>query len=633
LGGAPYGAHGEVPDGSPGKEWANMKEFDKKGNPSRDPSSEGMKGLSKFLPMTDSNYRRRLTEYEVQVQDLQAYVRSLETETGRLRKKLEDAPKEFMILENKLREANRQLVQAFNQNEKLVNTLYEAREQITSLKEEVDKLCAPPSTYGVYLSVNEDGTVNILSQGRKVKVNLHPSIKAEDIKPGQELILNEGLNVVETAGYEIQGEVVILKEQLDAERAIVTQRADEDRVGIIADPLRQVKLKIGDHLLIDAKSGYLLEKLPKSEVEDLSLEEVPDISYEDIGGLSTQLETIKDAVELPYLYAEYYKEHHLAPPKGVLLYGPPGCGKTMIAKAVANNLAARISEKRGEKVKGFFLNIKGPELLNKYVGETERKIREIFIKAREKAAEDVPVVVFFDEMDALFRTRGSGISSDVETTIVPQLLAEIDGVEHLKNVIVIGASNRQDLIDPAILRPGRLDVKIKIERPDAAAAVDIFNKYMTTELPINEAEVRESSGDAQAAVARMIAATIEEMYSLGEENRFLEVTYANGDKEVLYFKDFSSGAMIESVVRRAKKLALKRYIQTSEKGIKVEDLLNAVREEFKENEDLPNTTNPDDWAKIAGKKGERIVSVRPLTSESKQKQSVIERVVATGQYL
>jgi proteasome-associated ATPase len=610
-----------------------MKEFDKKGNPSREPSSEGMKGLSKFLPMTDSNYRRRLTEYEVQVQDLQAYVRSLETETGRLRKKLEDAPKEFMILENKLREANRQLVQAFNQNEKLVNALYEAREQITSLKEEVDKLCAPPSTYGVYLSVNEDGTVNILSQGRKVKVNLHPSIKAEDIKPGQELILNEGLNVVETAGYEIQGEVVILKEQLDAERAIVTQRADEDRVGIIAEPLRSAKLKIGDHLLIDAKSGYLLEKLPKSEVEDLSLEEVPDISYEDIGGLGTQLETIKDAVELPYLYSEYYKEHHLAPPKGVLLYGPPGCGKTMIAKAVANNLAARISEKRGEKVKGFFLNIKGPELLNKYVGETERKIREIFIKAREKAAEDVPVVVFFDEMDALFRTRGSGISSDVETTIVPQLLAEIDGVEHLKNVIVIGASNRQDLIDPAILRPGRLDVKIKIERPDQLGAADIFNKYMTTELPIHESEIRESSGDAQAAVDRMIQATIEEMYSLEEENRFLEVTYANGDKEVLYFKDFSSGAMIESVVRRAKKLALKRYIQLSEKGIKVEDLLNAVREEFKENEDLPNTTNPDDWAKIAGKKGERIVYVKPLMGETKEKQRAVERVINTGQYL
>ena len=610
-----------------------MKEFEKKPNPSREPSSEGMKGLSKFLPMTDSNYRRRLTEYEVQVQDLQAYVRSLEAETVRLRKKVEDAPKEAMVLENKLREANRQLVQSFNQNEKLVNTLYEAREQIASLREEVDKLCAPPSTYGVYLSVNEDATVNILSQGRKVKVNLHPSLKAEDIKPGQELMLNEGLNVVETAGYEIQGEVVILKEVLDEARAVVTLRADEDKVGIIADPLRSEKLKVGDHLLMDGKSGYLLEKLPKSEVEDLTLEEVPDISYENIGGLTNQLETIKDAVELPYLYADYYKEHHLAPPKGVLLYGPPGCGKTMIAKAVANNLAARISEKRGEKVKGFFLNIKGPELLNKYVGETERKIREIFIKAREKAAEDVPVVVFFDEMDALFRTRGSGISSDVETTIVPQLLAEIDGVEHLKNVIVIGASNRQDLIDPAILRPGRLDVKIKIERPDQLGAADIFNKYMTTELPIHESEIRESSGDAQAAVDRMIQATIEEMYSLEEENRFLEVTYANGDKEVLYFKDFSSGAMIESVVRRAKKLALKRYIQLSEKGIKVEDLLNAVREEFKENEDLPNTTNPDDWAKIAGKKGERIVYVKPLMGETKEKQRAVERVINTGQYL
>ena len=609
-----------------------MKEFEKK-TPSREPSSEGMKGLSKFLPMSDSNYRRRLTEYEVQVQDLQAYVHSLEAETGRLRKKLEDAPKEFMVLENKLREANRQLVQAFNQNEKLVNALYEAREQITSLKEEVDKLCAPPSTYGVYLSVNEDGTVNVLSQSRKVKVNLHPSIKPETLKPGQELVLNEGLNVVEAAGYEIQGDVVILKEMLEEGRAIVTLRADEDKVGIVADPLRAVKLKVGDHILMDSKSGYLLEKMPKSEVEDLALEEVPDINYEDIGGLTTQIEAIKDAVELPYLYADYYREHQLRPPKGVLLYGPPGCGKTMIAKAVANNLAQKISEKRGEKVKGYFLNIKGPELLNKYVGETERKIREIFIKAREKAAEDVPVIVFFDEMDALFRTRGSGISSDVETTIVPQLLAEIDGVEHLRNVIVVGASNRQDLIDPAILRPGRLDVKVKIERPDAAAAVDIFNKYMTAELPIHGSELSQNGGEIQPAVDRMIAAAVGEMYSLEEENRFLEVTYANGDKEVLYFKDFSSGAMIESVVRRAKKLALKRYIQTSEKGINLDDLLNAVREEFKENEDLPNTTNPDDWAKIAGKKGERIVYVKPITGGSKEKRRDLEKVVTTGQYL
>jgi len=603
-----------------------MKEFDKKSSPSRE-------GFSKFLPasMSDSSTRRRLTEYEIQVQDLQAYIRSLEAETVHLRKKLEDTPKDFMVLENKLREANRQLVQAFNQNEKLVNALYEAREQITALKEEVDKLCAPPSTYGVYLAANEDNTVTILSQGRKVKVNLHPSIKPETLKPGQELILNEGLNVIEAAGYEIQGEVVILKEQLDAERALITLRADEEKVGIIAEPLRALRLKTGDHLLLDAKSGYLLEKLPKSEVEDLTLEEVPDIGYESIGGLGEQIEAIKDAVELPYLYADYYKEHKLTPPKGVLLYGPPGCGKTMIAKAVANNLAEKISEKRGEKIKGFFLNIKGPELLNKYVGETERKIREIFIKAKEKAAEDVPVIVFFDEMDALFRTRGTGISSDVETTIVPQLLAEIDGVEGLKNVIVIGASNRQDLIDPAILRPGRLDVKIKIERPDREAATDIFAKYLTTTIPFAESEV--NGGGIPGAIKTMTAAAVEAMYALNEENRFLEVTYANGDKEVLYFKDFSSGAMIESVVRRAKKLALKRYIGGGPKGLMADDLLSAIREEFKENEDLPNTTHPDDWAKIAGRKGERIVSVKPLTDEVPSPKRNVEKIVTTGQYL
>ena len=525
-----------------------------------------------------------------------------------------------------------ELADAMGQNEKLRQALAEAREYITALREEVEKLTAPPATYAIYLSTNEDGTVNVLAQGRKAKVNAHPSIVVSLLRPGQELILNEGLNIIDVAGYEIQGEVVILKEQLDGERAIVTLRADEDKVGVIADPLRATRLKIGDHILMDAKSGYLLERLPKSEVEDLSLEEVPDIGYDDIGGLGAQIETIKDAVELPYLYAEYYKEHQLSPPKGVLLYGPPGCGKTMIAKAVANNLAEKISEKRGEKIQGYFLNIKGPELLNKYVGETERKIREIFVKAKEKANEDVPVVVFFDEMDALFRTRGTGISSDVESTIVPQLLAEIDGVEGLRNVIVIGASNRQDLIDPAILRPGRLDVKIKIERPDQSGATDIFKKYLTTELPIAESEVR-SAGGLEAAVDAMTATVVDAMYRAADENRFLEVTYANGEKELLYFRDFASGAMIESIVRRAKKLALKRYINRGDKGITSTDLVTAVREEFKENEDLPNTSNPDDWAKIAGRKGDRIVAIKPAVVDAQARTGDVERIVTTGQYL
>jgi proteasome-associated ATPase len=526
-----------------------------------------------------------------------------------------------------------ELSEALGQKEKLARALAEAREQIVALREEVEKLSAPPSTYGVYLSANDDTTINILAQGRKLKVNTHPSIVVATLKPGQELVLNEGLNVIDVASYEIQGDVVILKEVLDEERAVVTLRADEDKVGIIADPLRQQRLKVGDHVLMDARSGYLLEKLPKSEVEDLSLEEVPDIGYENIGGLGAQIETIKDAVELPYLYADYYKEHKLAPPKGVLLYGPPGCGKTMIAKAVASNLAEKISEKRGEKIQGYFLNIKGPELLNKYVGETERKIREIFVKAKEKANEDVPVVVFFDEMDALFRTRGTGISSDMESTIVPQLLAEIDGVEGLKNIIVIGASNRQDLIDPAVLRPGRLDVKIKIERPDRGAAADIFHKYLTADLPIAASEVR-AAGDAGAAVESMIAAVVDAMYTVSNENRFLEVTYANGEREILYFKDFASGAMIESIVRRAKKLALKRYIGRGEKGLVADDLVAAVREEFKENEDLPNTSNPDDWAKIAGRKRDRIVAIKLVATEAPAPaEPAVERVVTTGQYL
>src|SRR5687768_9573218 len=527
-----------------------------------------------------------------------------------------------------------ELAEALGQKEKLARALAEAREQLAALKDEVEKLTAPPSTYGVYLSPNDDGTVNVLAHGRKAKVNTHSSIVVGALKPGQEVVLNEASHVIDVAGYEIQGEVVIVKERLGQDRALVTLRADDDKVGIIADPLRALPLRIGDHLLMDAKSGYLLEKLPKTDVEDLSLEEIPDIGYADIGGLGPQIETIRDAVELPYLYAEHYREHKLAPPKGVLLYGPPGCGKTMIAKAVAANLAEQISVKRGEKIKGFFLNVKGPELLNKYVGETERKIREIFVKAREKANEDVPVVIFFDEMDALFRTRGTGVSSDMESTIVPQLLAEIDGVEGLKNVIVIGASNRQDLIDPAILRPGRLDVKIKIERPDREAAAEIFRKYLTADLPIAESELREAGGSAAAAVDAMIGAGVESMYTPTENNRFLEVTYANGEREILYFKDFSSGAMIESIVRRAKKLALKRYISRGEKGMNSEDILAAVREEFKENEDLPNTSNPDDWAKIAGKKAERIVAIKLVVTDVKAvKADVVERVVTTGQYL
>jgi proteasome-associated ATPase len=574
-------------------------------------------------------------EEALEPSELQRQIQFLEEETALLRRRLQDSPRQVRVLEERLLETKGQLAQALSQNERLAATLREAREQIIALKEEVEKLTAPPSGFGVFLGVNEDGTINLSSSGRKLRVNVHPDIDPKSLQPGQELMLNEALNVVEACAYEVQGEVVQLKEMLGLDRALVIGNADEERVVQIGEPLRNRTLRAGDSLLLDVRSGFVLEHLPKPEVEELILEEVPDISYQDIGGLGDQIEQIRDAVELPFLHADLFAEHQLKPPKGILLYGPPGCGKTLIAKAVANSLAKKVAEVTGQPSgRSYFLNIKGPELLNKYVGETERQIRLIFQRAKEKSNEGVPVIVFFDEMDSIFRTRGSGVSSDVENTIVPQLLSEIDGVEQLKNVIVIGASNREDMIDPAILRPGRLDVKIKIERPDANAAKDIFSKYLLASLPLAEDVVASAGGDREAALARIIDEGVRRMYSDADENRFLEVTYANGDKEVLYFKDFNSGAMIENIVSRAKKMAIKRFLETGEKGIKAADLFAAVTDEFKENEDLPNTTNPDDWARISGKKGERIVYVRTLIEggNSKDLGRTIEQVNA-GQYL
>jgi proteasome-associated ATPase len=582
-----------------------------------------------------SEHDRRLAEYARQVDDLQGQLKGLEEEVVVLRKRLQDAPKRVRTLEERILETKGQLQQAVSQNERLSATLREAREHIAALREEVEKLTMPPSAYGTYLGVNDDGTVDIFTAGRKMRVSVHPEVDVDALVRGQEVALNESLNVVLARAAEVSGEVVVLKELLEGEdRALIVGRADEERVCELAASLLGERLRAGDHLLMDGRSGLLVERIPRPEVEELVLEEVPDVTYSDVGGLDDQIDAIKDAVELPYLYADMFHEHELQPPKGILLYGPPGCGKTLIAKAVANSLAQRVSERTGDTTaRSFFLNIKGPELLNKYVGETERQIRLIFQRAREKSEEGYPVIVFFDEMDSLFRTRGTGISSDIESTIVPQLLAEIDGVESLKNVIVIGASNREDLIDPAILRPGRLDVKIKIERPDADSATKIFRQYLTPQLPIADEETGKFGGP-EKAVDGMISAAVERMYAVDDSNRFLEVTYQNGDKEILFFKDFSSGAMIENIVRRAKKLSIKRQIDSGEKGINTQDLLDSIRQEFREHEDLPNTTNPDDWAKISGKKGERIVFVRTILAEGEEPHGgrQIERV-QTGQYL
>ncbi len=590
--------------------------------------------------------------HDDEVKVLTTQVSFLEEEVAALRSRLADSPRQTHLLEQRLREAESNLAAITAQNERLAGTLREARDQIIALKEEVDRLAQPPSGFGVFLQATEDGTADVFTGGRKMRVSVSPGVELDDLRPGQEVVLNEALNVVIAQGYESVGEVVMLKEILeDGDRALVISHADEERIARLAEPLRGHTLRAGDSLLLEPRSGYVFERIPKAEVEELILEEVPDMSYNEIGGLGPQIEQIRDAIELPYLHADLFREHKLRPPKGVLLYGPPGCGKTLIAKAVANSLAKQVAARAardalesglpvpdgapGKEPRSFFLNIKGPELLNKYVGETERHIRLVFQRAREKASEGMPVIVFFDEMDSIFRTRGSGVSSDVENTIVPQLLSEIDGVEGLENVIVIGASNREDMIDPAILRPGRLDVKIKIERPDAEAARDIFSKYVQIDLPLHPDDLAEHGGNDAATVAEMIQRVVERMYSETEENRFLEVTYANGDKEVLYFRDFNSGAMIQNIVDRAKKMAIKEFLETGQKGLRISHLLTACVDEFKENEDLPNTTNPDDWARISGKKGERIVYIRTLISGKSGTEAgrSIDTVSNTGQYL
>ncbi|MDQ2625691.1 MAG: proteasome ATPase, partial [Actinomycetota bacterium] len=564
-----------------------------------------------------------------------AELEELRREAAVLREQLDNAPQDTARVGRDVRQLEAHIDSLTARNSKLMDTLKEARQQLLALREEVDRLGQPPSGYGVLLATHEDETVDVFTSGRRMRLNISPNIEVATLRKGQTVRLNEALTVVEATTYEAVGEISTLREVLaDGHRALVVGHADEERIVWLAEPLvaedlpernpdtdsddrRPRKLRPGDSLLVDTKAGYAFERIPKAEVEDLVLEEVPDVSYGDIGGLGRQIEQIRDAVELPFLHKELYREYALRPPKGVLLYGPPGCGKTLIAKAVANSLAKKMAEVRGDdahEAKSYFLNIKGPELLNKFVGETERHIRLIFQRAREKASEGTPVIVFFDEMDSIFRTRGTGVSSDVETTVVPQLLSEIDGVEGLENVIVIGASNREDMIDPAILRPGRLDVKIKIERPDAEAAQDIFSKYLTVGLPVHADDLAEFGGDRAACIKAMIEKVVDRMYAEIDDNRFLEVTYANGDKEVMYFKDFNSGAMIQNVVDRAKKNAIKSVLETGQPGLRIQHLLDSIVDEFAENEDLPNTTNPDDWARISGKKGERIVYIRTLVT-------------------
>ncbi len=544
---------------------------------------------------------------------------------------LPDTPAQDDSMESKFRESERKRLL-------LAEALHQSRMEMRNIMPNTDRNADRACPYGVFVQQGrEDDTVVIKHHGRlydakvitddveedreKLPKGTFHAIReirtqrrrsAEGFKKGEYLLLDNDLQVIEARGFELVcGCLANVQQVLNDEKLLVKTVGDETIILTRAEPLSSVKILAGDNIEYDTESLFAYSILPKHGMDQLVLEKVPDVDYADIGGLDEAIQLMREAIELPHLYPDYYREYQLVPPKGILLYGPPGCGKTLLAKAVANSLTKRIEEETGEKKESYFLNVKGPELLNKYVGETEQAIRDLFARARNQASSNTPVIIFFDEMDSMFRVRGSGISSDMESTIVPQFLAELDGLESLENVIVIGATNREDLIDPAILRPGRLDRKIRIPRPDKAAAKEIFSKYLKTELPLDPSLENDFS-DASAAVAWMIDQVVEEMYGLKPENELLEITYADGTRTVLYLKDFAGGAIIEHIVNRAKLAAVKDLISTGKRGITIEHLFGALRHEYEENEELPSNTNPSEWYRIIGKGGERVVRVRSV---------------------
>ena len=507
-------------------------------------------------------------------------------------------------------------------NAKLVSMLKASRDKLEEMNARLEALAEPPSTYGTLLAVSHKGQeAEVFTNNRRMRVPVSPLVDRAAMVPGCTVRLAEGLQVVEVTGIEDSGDIAQVVE-IVGERVIIADKMGEESVvkaaGSLRDAVLAKDITPGDSVIVDRRSGWAFEAVPRTEVTSLVLEEVPDVSYEDIGGLSHQIEQIRDAVELPFLHPEIYLEYGLRPPKGVLLYGPPGNGKTLIAKAVANSLAQQMGGQSGgvaaagedkPRAKSYFLNIKGPELLNKFVGETERQIRQIFEQARRVASSGKPVIVFFDEMEAIFRTRGTGVSSDMESTVVPQLLAELDGVESVGNVIVIGASNREELIDPAVLRPGRLDVKIRVERPDASAAEDILSKYLTSAIPMNEQLVAEH-GSADAAAAHLRGRVISQVFATDASRRYVTLHFADGSSKDLFWSDFVSGAMLANIVDRAKTSAIKNALRgTTTGGLTVQHVEDAVAAEAHDNEDLPDTTNPAEWARIYGHTNKRVVDI------------------------
>ena len=545
---------------------------------------------------------------------------------------------------HQLREARAQAVSLAAKNERLVTALGTARERIAELGQQLDAVTHPPVTLGLLTglprtrgAVGDTGgaadaagaaqprEIAVSLSGRQMLLHVHPGVDDTELQIGRLVAVNDQMLVVATLPEPGTGEAVTLEERLDDARVLVTTGAGGTRILTLSSALGRIAgtgegLKPGDTLAADLRADVATALIERTSVEQLVVAETPDVSWADIGGLGPQIEQIRDALELPFTHPELFHAYGLRAPKGLLLYGPPGCGKTLIAKAVATSLADSPSASGIKGRPPAFLNIKGPELLSKFVGETERQIRAIFDQARKAAAEDRPVVIFFDEMEALFRTRGTGVSSDVETMIVPQVLAEIDGVESLRNVVIIGASNREDMIDPAILRPGRLDVKIRINRPDAAAAEEILARHLTADLPLDPAELTAHGGDREATAASLRRVVIEALYARNDATAVLEITEAHAvsgtSTRVLHLADLTSGAMLAAIVSRAKTASIKDELAGGAGGLNAARLRSAVTTEAWQNEEITGATTPEGWARLIGTRTSQIRNVRRLGKES-----------------